>query len=207
VTKVGSGHVGSTVPGAVSWHGNDVGWGIDHYTVQRSVDGSAWGGARRLKGTSTTFSLTPGHTYRFRVRAIDKAGNKGTWDEGPKIRVHAVQETSGSLTWKGAWSVVDDPEAWGGHSRQATAAGASVVYAFTGRAIAWVAGRDAERGKAKVYLDGDLVATVDFATASADPRRIIWRRGWSSSGAHKIRIEVVGNGGAIVDVDGFLVLR
>lgn len=207
VTKVGSGHVDSTVPGAVSWRGSDIGWGVDHYTVQRSVDGGAWGGARQVKGTSTTFSLTPGHSYRFRVRAIDKAGNKGTWAEGPRGRVRAVQETSGALAWNAAWSVVDDPEAWGGHSRQATTPGVSVVYAFTGRAIAWVAGRDTDRGKARVYLDGDLVATVDLATAGADPRRIVWRRGWSNSGAHKIRIEVVGNGAAIVDVDGFLVLR
>jgi hypothetical protein len=152
-------------------------------------------------------TLTPGHTYRFRVRAYDKAGNAGAWDEGPKIRAAGIQESSGALTWKGAWSTVDDVDAWGGHARQATAAGASVKHAFTGRGIAWVANRDALRGKARVYLDGTLVATVDLTAPSPDHGRLVWRHSWSSSGSHRVRIEAVGNGAATVDVDGFVVLR
>jgi hypothetical protein len=205
VTRIGSGTVGPNVPATVSWHGTDLGWGIDHYKLQRSVDGGAWGGTRLLTGTSSAFSLTPGHTYRFRVRAIDKAGNAGYWDMGPGIRVRALQETSSALAWKGDWTSLPDVESWAGSSRQTAGAAGSVSHAFTGRAIAWVAGRAASYGSAKVYLDGTLVATINLAVPSPEHRRIVWRRSWAGAASHRVKIVTTGIGPA--DVDGFVVLR
>ncbi len=205
VMRIDSGTVGPTVPGLVTWHGKDIGWGIDRYKLQRSVDGGAWGGTRLHKGTSSAFALTPGHTYRFRVRAIDKAGNAGSWDAGPKVRVRALQETSTSLAWRGEWTNLPDPESWAGRSRQATAAGASLGYTFTGRGIAWVAGRAAAYGTAKVYLDGTLMATVNLELSAPEHRRIVWRRSWAGAASHRVRIVTTGTGP--VDVDGFVVLR
>jgi hypothetical protein len=208
VTRLDSGAVGSTVPATVSWNGKDTGWGIDHYKLQRSVDGGAWGGTKLLKSTSWSVSLTPGHRYRFRVRAYDKAGNAGAWDEGPTIRVRAVQDTSTALEWSGAWNAVTDDASWGGTSHRSDAAGATARYRFTGRGIAWVAGRDPGRGTARVYLDGTLVATIDLGAASTSSRRVVWRRSWAGSDDHRVRIVVVGDTGTpTVDVDGFVVLR
>ena len=208
LTRLAGGTVGSRIPVTVSWTGRDSGWGIDHYKVQQSVDGGAWGASRITRTRSMTATLAPGHTYRFRVRAYDKAGNVGSWDVGPIRRVKAVQETAAILQWTGPWTTAADPEAWGGTSRRSDAAGTVVRHTFTGRGLAWVAGRDPAFGTAKVYLDGSLVATVDLGAASADHRRIVWRRNWTTSTEHRVRIVVVGDAGTpTVDVDGFVVLR
>ena len=201
------GSVGSTVPAKVTWDGSDVGWGIDHFKLQRSVDGKAWGGTVNTKHRSRSVSLTPGHAYRYRVRAIDKAGHKGTWDVGSTFKVAAIQESANALTWHGAWAVADSASAWGGHSRQSVDADASVSYAFTGRSIAWIAGRDPSFGTAKAYVDGKLAATVNL-NGTSSYRKVVWRKTWSSKGTHKVKIVVVGTAGhPTVDVDGFAILR
>jgi hypothetical protein len=56
-------------------------------------------------------------------------------------------------------------------------------------------------------VDGTLVTTVRLVTTADDPRRIVFRRSWTTRGTHSIRIVVAGSTGATVDVDGFVVLR
>jgi hypothetical protein len=204
VTKLDGGGVGPTVPADVTWKGSDSGWGIESFRLQRSIDGGAWGGGVTFRGTKANWDLAPGHTYRFRVRARDLAGNVGAWDVGPTFRVAAIQESSASLDFSSGWTTVDDGDAWGGHARRADAADAAVRYEFTGRSIAWVAGRDPGFGKAKVFVDGTQVATINLEGATAR-RRVVWTRSWSSRDTHRIRIVVSGTG--TVDVDGLIVLR
>lgn len=63
----------------VSWTGSDVGWGIVNYDVQyrdTSVVGGTWQDwLSSTTATSATFNGTAGHTYEFRSRARDWAGN------------------------------------------------------------------------------------------------------------------------------------
>jgi hypothetical protein len=60
--------------------------GIDQYQLEaqrhsgdgvwHAVSGSPWNG---LSGTSRSISVECGWTYRWRVRAVDGAGNTGAW--------------------------------------------------------------------------------------------------------------------------------
>ena len=82
---------------------------------------------------------------------------------------------------------------------------ARATYRFTGRELTWITAKGSSRGKARVYIDGVLVSTVNLHAGSTHYRRVVFRRAWSTSGAHTITIRPVGNGR--VDVDGFEVLR
>ena len=207
-TALGAGTVGTKVPATVTWTGSDVGWGIDHYQLQRSTDGGAWGGTVTTTGHSRSLNLSVGHSYRFRVRAIDKAGNVGAWVAGPKVHVVAVQESAGALHWHGTWSTSGSGHAWHGQSRHSVAAHASVGYTFKGRSIDWIAARGPSLGSAKVYLDGVLVTTVNLHATSAQYRKAVWHQSWASKGKHTVKVVVVGTAGhPKVDVDGFAVLR
>ncbi len=198
------------LPANLTFSATDAGGaGVQSYDVRRSTDGGAFKVlASGLTSTPLAVTLVPGHSYRFQVRARDKAGNVGAWVTGPSIRPYLPQQTNTSITWKGTWKKVIDPRYSGGSVRYAIGAGASARYAFTGRAIAWVSTLTPSRGSAKVYIDGTLVATISLNASTTSFGRVVFAKTWASSGYHTIRIVVVGTAGhPRVDVDAFEVLR
>ena len=207
VTRVGSGTIGTMSPVSLTWTGSDKGWGIARYQLQRSVDGGAWHGVVSTKARTCTQLVATGHTYRYRVRAVDKYGNVGAWATAATFRPAIVPDGVSAVKYAGTWSVVADAGAAGGAVHASGTPGSRATFTFSGRAVAWVAGRGPANGQAKVYVDKTLVTTVSLATATDDPRRIVFRRSWTTRGTHTIRIVVAGTAGAIVDVDGFVVLR
>ena len=73
-------------PVSLTWTGSDKGWGIARYQLQRSVDGGAWHGVVSTKARTCTQLVATGHTYRYRVRAVDKYGNVGAWATAATFR-------------------------------------------------------------------------------------------------------------------------
>jgi hypothetical protein len=73
-----------------------------------------------------------------------------------------------------------------------TEAGASVKYTFSGRAVAWVTRLAPSSGAVAVYIDGDLVATIDTHADAQTERFVAFTTGWSSYGKHTIKLVVVG---------------
>ncbi|MEO8272532.1 MAG: glycosyl hydrolase family 18 protein [Chloroflexota bacterium] len=194
-------NLGATDPG---------GAGVRSYEVRRSIDGKAYAAfAGNVTAKTLAATLTPGHSYRFSVRARDNAGNVGSWVAGPVVRPYLPQESSTAITWKGSWARAPWAVYSGGSVRYASAAGASATYSFTGRAIAWVTTAHSSRGAAKIYLDGVLVATVNtYAASTTIVRRVAFAKTWSASGFHTLRIVVVGTAGhQRVDLDALEVLR
>jgi hypothetical protein len=76
----------------VRWSGGDVRLsiltaGLSSYQVQRRIDGGSW---RTIATTTSSYvrrSLSVGHRYQFRVRAIDRRGNRGSWTIVKTIRI------------------------------------------------------------------------------------------------------------------------
>jgi hypothetical protein len=198
------------VPAQVTWSGSDQGWGIERYELQRSLDGAGW---RRITLSSPLAKqaiqwLGAGHTYRYRARAVDKAGNVSAWATGPFIRGRIVSDGAASVTYSGTWAVQADSGALGAALHWSTESGASLTHGFSARGVAYVAQRGPDRGRARVMVDGVLVATVDLRAATEQDRRIVWRRHWSVRGDHVIRIVVEGTTGRpTVTADGLLLLR
>jgi spore germination protein YaaH len=194
----------------VTWGGSDAGGaGIATWDVQRSLDGGTYATiAAGVPSASLAMSLETGHTYRFRVRARDRAGNVGAWVTGATTTPVLRQQTSTAIIWKGSWTTRSDSRFSGGSARFATAAGASATYTFTGRSIAWVSLFASDRGSARVYVDGVLVATVSTYASDRTFRRVAFAKSWSVSGDHTLRIVVIGTAGRPrIDVDALEVLR
>jgi uncharacterized protein YkwD len=68
----------------VRWTGGDVRLqvltaGIRDYEVQRRIAGGTWRSLGYRTGTSVTETLGRGHTYEYRIRARDGAGNRSPW--------------------------------------------------------------------------------------------------------------------------------
>ncbi|MEA2675841.1 MAG: hypothetical protein QOI92_3033, partial [Chloroflexota bacterium] len=193
----------------VSWTGSDSGSGIASYDVGRSYDGSAYTTlASATPWTALNTTIAPGHNYRFRVRARDKAGNVGAWVYASTWNSSLVQQNSSSVVHTGAWLAAAATANSGGSAMFSSAAGAQATLTFSGRAVAWVTTLKATAGVATVYVDGVLAGTIDTAGASTTYRQIVFSKAWTTYGAHTLRIVVAGTAGRPeVTVDAFEVMR
>ncbi len=62
-------------------------------------------------------------------------------------------------------------------------------------------------GKAKVFIDGTYVRTVDLRQA-ASSRRIVFAKAWASNGTHTIKVvNLATPGRKMIDVDAFVVVK
>jgi hypothetical protein len=200
--------LGDTVPIRVSWGAaSDPGSGIASYVVQRSDDGGGFAGVSTT-GTTLTQPLLVNHTARYRITAIDDAGNPGPATYGPTFKPTLYQQTS-STVYTGTWSTSTSTSYSGGSARSASTAGRYATFTATlARSIAFVTTKAASRGSFRVYVDDVYKGTVSTYSSTTKFRQIVYQFSWSAPGTHKIKIYVVGTAGhPRVDVDAFVVLR
>jgi hypothetical protein len=200
----------AAVPVRVSWVGADVhGSGVARYQVALSTNGGAYAmlGAETVVRRANV-DLRSGRTYRFRVRAIDNAGNVGAWAYGPSFLARIVDQTRPAVRFSRGWRSFSSPALLGGSARKRGTSGASASFTFTGRAVGLVSTMAPLRGRARIYVDGRFVRTVDLRSTTDRYRTIVFSESWATSRTHTLRIVVSGTSGRPrVDVDGFVVLR
>jgi hypothetical protein len=201
--------VGSSMPVSFAWTATDTGSGVDHFDIQQRRDGGAWTtvttGYRR---SEILRQLATGHSYQFRVRAVDHVGHVGAWRAGTSFSVSSYQESSTRIRYAGTWRPGSAPAYWGLRDRFATGAGSSASIAVTGRAFAWIGSRGPTRGTARIYVNGALVATVNTWAASAQDRQVLYQLRWSTDATRNVRIVVSGTAGhPRVDLDAIAAFR
>jgi hypothetical protein len=119
-----------------------------------------------------------------------------------------AEDAQAAIRYAGTWAAVADASARGGSLHESDTPASEVRYAFTGRDLSWLAERGPGHGRAKVYVDNVLRATIDLSAPTEMPAGVVFRRHWTVRAAHAVRIVVEGTAGRpVVDVDGFAVLR
>ena len=170
--------------------------GLRRYDLQYKRDGGAFtkvsltsAGAR-----SRWVTLYGGHTYTFRVRAVDKAGRVGEWKTvGPRLGAR-VSDASASITWKGKWGAVKLKKYFGGAAHWTKINGATATLRFKGTSVAWVGPVGWHPWQGEGLLDGKLVTTVDLKTAAFHPRRVVFAAS-VKNGSHTLVIKALGTRG------------
>ena len=158
-----------------------------------------------LTGSSKTSGWS---TYAKRyVAKVMVHYRHGTKSAGA-ARIRVLNERSSAITYRGKWRIARHGGYGGDVVRYAQSKGASATVRFTARRIAWHGPTGPTRGKAKVYVDGRYVRTVDLRRAVFDPRATLFRTGWSKVSSHSLTIVVVGSRGhPIVAIDDFTIVR
>jgi hypothetical protein len=216
--------VGTSVPVTISWAGatDTNGSGIARYVLHQSNNGgSTWTNIPLPASpiTSVVRNLAPGATsYRFRVQAIDRAGNASALVTGSPFVVTALQDApSASVTYPaGVWTSSSNGAFYGGTVRYNRAAGSKARLAIPAgtESVGWMAVKNGNRGKADVYVDNVKVTAtpIDLYRSSLLTKQLTFTRALNPATAHTLEVRVLGakNTAAsdtIVDIDAFITLR
>jgi hypothetical protein len=203
-TQLGAG----TVPVEVAFAPTtDPESGIRNYIVNNTSTDIAV----TVPGTSLIVSVaavTPGTLTSapdsFQVVAVNDAGlpADASGSSSP-LTATVFDQTRAPVAFSRGWTTRSGTGYAGGSVRFSSTPGASVSIRANGSSFAWVSERAAGRGRARVYVDGTLRATIRLSSSISKPRSIPFAIAFDAPGTHTIRIVVVGGR---VDVDAFVVL-
>jgi len=203
----GSAITGGRTTMRTTWTGSDTSSGVASYDAAQSTDGGAWTTvAMGLAAPKLDRVLATGHAYRFRVRAVDRAGNVGAWTYGRTFRLTGYSESNARVRYSGKWTTSTSSVYWGGKAKASSQAEARASLTFTGRSVELVSRKGPGRGKVKIYVDGVLKTTVDLYASSYQNQRVVWAGNWSSSATRTVTVRVLGTEfRPRIDLDAFVV--
>jgi hypothetical protein len=127
--------------------------------------------------------------------------------EPPVVVVtRSFQETDAAVVYTGAWREAPYRGYAGGSARWTNRIGATATFTFTGRTVAWFGPSGPTRGRASVFVDGQLIKTVDLYARHFRPRTRLFATEFAEAGPHTLGIEVLATRGRpTVAVDQFIV--
>jgi hypothetical protein len=196
------------VPVVVDWGLESADAGLQTYQLEYRIGAGDW---VRLPLASPTSSvarhvLPSAHEIRYRVRAVDRNGEAGEWRSSTWMVPTALSDSSSAISYGGTWSFVNYSSYLNKRAHWTKARSATATYTFDGASVAWAGPVGPTRGKARVIVDGRLVATVDTYRATFKARDVLWAA-TLKEGRHTLRIQVLGTAGRpTVAVDGLYVL-
>ena len=208
--QLGTALSGTGVRLTLVWVGHDIGnSGLATYELDQSINGGAYTViATNLPSPSASVIAPSGKTVRYRVIAVDKAGNASPPAYSRVITPSLVQQTGTGITYAGTWRTQTSTAFSGSSTKYATAKNASVTYVVTARGFAWVAAVGPTRGVATVYVNGVKLATVKLTSSTTSYRVLVLGKTYATSRKLTVKVVVAGTTGhPRVDVDGFVALR
>jgi len=123
-----------------------------------------------------------------------------SWIDRSDVR---IGDASTTIRYAGGWRTASYASYTGRRVTYATRAGTSASFSFTGNGIAWYGPVGPTRGKARVYIDGKAVATVDLHRDAFSARKLLFARPLSSA-RHTLKIVVLTSGKPVA-IDDLLV--
>jgi hypothetical protein len=104
-----------------------------------------------------------------------------------------VEDTNSAVAYQGAWQSGNTDRSWsGGTAAVTTEALARATFTFMGTSVSWIGFRGPQAGRARVYLDGTPVASVDAYSAGEQLQAVLFSASGLTSGTHTIVVEVTG---------------
>jgi hypothetical protein len=131
----------------------------------------------------------------YSMFSIDCQNNTGQ----DVVTRHSTLVQQAAFGRSGGWRSRSDSRFSGGSALISTAAGAAASVRFTGTAFALVTQNGPGRGRARVYVDGHQVTTIDTGSATATYRVLGFQRQFAANGPHTIKVVAVGAAPVTVD--------
>jgi hypothetical protein len=143
------------------------------------------------------------------VNLYDKESEKAVKEAGQSVPV-TYEEDDPSISIEGLWvnEVYEGPT--NGKIRVAEDTGSKLHFRFTGRQVQMVAAKYWTCGSANIYVDGELVATVNMYSETPTYQVVDFDMPGLKHKEHVLTIEVLGSGNPVepynfVNIDAFVV--
>ncbi|OCT15422.1 hypothetical protein A8709_15185 [Paenibacillus pectinilyticus] len=104
-----------------------------------------------------------------------------------------VNDTSGSITYSGAWTYDNATVSVGYYSNDqhySSTNGNYAQFTFTGTSIQWIGPKNVDLGITQVYIDGVLSASVDMYASSWLKQQVLYSNTSLSNASHTIKLVV-----------------
>jgi hypothetical protein len=190
---------------------NAGGTGVSKYLVYRRQGTGAWIKVAEVPAPATSVNLAfpSGAGWRVYVRAVDGAGNLGpTGINASSFTTIRYLETTSAATYSSGWSTSTSTGYIDGHAKVSLHIGSSVSFKFTGKSVALAGRRGPTSGRARVYVNGALVTTIDLFSSTTLDKQILFQRTYSTSATRTLKVVLIGpSTRPRVTVDGFYVIR
>jgi hypothetical protein len=177
----------------VAWTPSGARSKVSTYRLQRKVGSKRWRDIDLGSGTAqqTRTWVKVGSGNRFRVRATDAKGRSGPWAYSAKRKPGVRGPVGRTISGSGV---------------SAAAQQTRVRTRFDGRSVALMARTGPGMGKARIFLNGKKVATVDLDRSKVTDQALVWTRNFSRAKPRSIAVKAVDRSRR-VDFGGFFVLR
>jgi dienelactone hydrolase len=139
-----------------------------------------------------------GRTYRFRARAVSRAGNRGPWAQATVV----VPLDDPAARFSGPWARRRAPAAFRGRVTASSTPGARASISFRGNRLYVVGRRGPGGGTATVLVDGRRFGTLRSRAGRVRHRAVLFSRAVSARRAHRLSV-VVRSGRVELDAFGF----
>ncbi len=177
--------------------------------MQYKKAGGIWlNWVRRHAKTSRRFTKGKvGQTIYFRARAKNPGGVVGKWSPRKKT-VIPYDNDSFVKRRRGFGSTYSSAASrfYLGTLRYSSRRGNSITYRFKGSRFSLVGTRAKNRSKAKVYVDGVHVQTINAYSKTIKYRGTLFTKRWGRSATHTVKIvNLATRGRKLFDVDGIAI--
>jgi hypothetical protein len=149
----------------------------------------------------TDTNLMPGsHEMIIEVSGLKNAASSGFAVVIDAFDVRSrFEDQDAAIAYSGTW-VADANDAWSGTSgnfgsgftMRSAAAGSRATFTFSGTSVNWIGTRGPDRGIARAYLDGVLVAEIDAYATSKQLLVPLYSAQGLTPGSHTLAVEVTG---------------
>jgi N-acetylmuramoyl-L-alanine amidase len=98
------------------------------------------------------------------------------------------EQTNSNVVKAGTWATFTKSDASGGSYGRSASAGSSATVSFTGTRLDIISMKGTTTGIMDVYLDGNLMTTIDTASTTAVYKLVLWSTGEIAQGTHTVKI-------------------
>jgi Divergent InlB B-repeat domain/Fibronectin type III domain len=174
--------------------------------------------APQVAGTAqsmTVSGMSYDQPYYFAIRTVDEVGNISDLSNSPSaiskapyhFGVGKYENIDPNIYYTGDWTIWNDSRTSGGNTQYSISTKASASFKFTGSRISVIYTKYSTRGGMYVYIDNNLVGTIDqYGDSLSFQNR--WDSPIVSEGNHSVRLvnpEPVNNPPYYVEVDAIIV--
>jgi len=117
----------------------------------------------------------------------------------PTVDYVKADNADASVVYAGTWNNDSGSSFYNSTAKYTSTQGSAVEFIFTGNAIRWCGQKDTNFGTAQIYIDDNLMGTVN-CNGPAATQSVLYENTNLTTGIHKIRIV---NATKVIDVDYF----